>query len=137
MIIGSACGNNWISFNDKSCIKIITRWPMNRTLASSECQRLDARLLTINSRAKQFFITSNLIELQHRHFYIGLSKIKTNDSFKYSWDDGSEYHYNNFANQSNAECVALSSFPNLIGKWFNTECDQDYSFICEKEFCRF
>ena len=142
LFLNSACQQGRIC-NGTSCYKLVTSPKLSWGKAKEECEKCQARLVKIESREENDFITTELLPThKNGSYWIGLS-YSANET-DWMWTDGtqldSDGHKNWGHNQpdnnknNNQLCVAIrirKSDPDHYGKWHDHRCLHEKKYICE------
>ena len=100
-------------------------------LAQSACEESGAKLVVLNTEAKQEALTP----LVAGKTWIGLYRDARNKS-RWLWVDGSSDDYTNWNkgepnNAGEEDCVEMYSTSSLAGKWNDKSCGVNNSYVCE------
>ena len=106
----------------------------------SQCQELNASLVTISSEEENLFLTSLLhgLDVKVKGLYIGLKRKVQNDSYlnEFEWTDGSDLVYENWAQDEPSPwfepCVEMYSVDINAGKWNDLSCSGLRYAICQR-----
>ena len=142
LFLNSACQQGRIC-NGTSCYKLVTSPKLSWGKAKEECEKCQARLVKIESREENDFITTKLLPTnKNASYWIGLS-CSANET-DWMWTDGTPLdsggHENWGHNQpdnnksNNQICVAIrirKSDPDHYGKWHDQQCLHEKKYICE------
>ncbi|CAG2119288.1 unnamed protein product, partial [Medioppia subpectinata] len=87
--------DDWVAYNKEKCFKVIPK-RMDKTLAQSECTKLDpkASLMIITSSDEQEFVNKMLTNYSQYtdKVWTGMTNVKTADVYN-NWVDGIPYEY--------------------------------------------
>ena len=96
--------------------------------AKTDCVSRGGDLVKIDSKEKHDLIKDNIKETGSKH-WIGLI------SHRWSWTDGSDMHYFNFAtdqpDSSLHKCLHISE--SLSFRWSDADCSQTKSYLCQRD----
>ena len=96
--------------------------------AKTDCVSRGGDLVKIDSKEKHDLIKDNIKETGSKH-WIGLI------SHRWSWTDGSDMHYFNFAtdqpDSSLHNCLHISE--SLSFRWSDADCSQTKSYLCQRD----
>ncbi|CAG2115379.1 unnamed protein product [Medioppia subpectinata] len=120
---------------------------MDKTLAQSECTKLDpkASLMVITSSDEQEFVNKMLTNYSQYtdKVWTGMNNVKTADVYN-NWVDGIPYEYttqitmtrnynNNYQDTIKMPfCVQMSVNAHFMGKWYSEPCGRRAYAVCQR-----
>ncbi|XP_053401240.1 perlucin-like isoform X2 [Mercenaria mercenaria] len=131
---GPRCPDGWISFQG-SCY-LFQHTPKDFVRAELLCVEYKAQLVRIDNEIENTFLKDHLKELKDAHYYIGLTDVETEGTFKwYGTDDVASFTDWNAGqpnNHAGIQDCAIFNY-NMGLKWDDTNCSSKHKLICEKK----
>ena len=140
LFLNSACQQGWIG-NGTSCYKLFTSYKTWEN-ANEECEKLNARLVKIESSEENDFIKTELLPTDKDcSCWIGLSD--SDNEGDWMWTDGTQLDSDGYKNwgdnqpdneKDKQNCVLIAirtSDPDHNGKWHDKRCSRKRKYICE------
>uniref|UniRef100_A0A8C0H605 C-type lectin domain-containing protein n=1 Tax=Chelonoidis abingdonii TaxID=106734 RepID=A0A8C0H605_CHEAB len=100
--------------------------------AQKTCERSKGYLTTVGDRYEQAYLTSLIGLRPEKYFWIGLSDVEKQGTFK--WTDGEEVlftHWNSAMPGRKPGCVAMRT-GSAAGLWHVQDCEEKAKFLCKQ-----
>ncbi|XP_044863743.1 macrophage mannose receptor 1-like isoform X1 [Mauremys mutica] len=100
--------------------------------AKKTCERSKGYLTTVGDRYEQAYLTSLIGLRPEKYFWIGLSDVEKQGTFK--WTDGEEVlftHWNSAMPGRKPGCVAMRT-GSAAGLWHVQDCEEKAKFLCKQ-----
>ena len=131
----NSCGNDWISFSNTKCFKVLGIRG-TEAVAKNKCSQLDSSstLITIASKSEQDYLSEHLQKYQSTSdgVWIGLELV--NNVFE--WVDRNNVVYENWGQNAikdgKNKCTRMSLTNSELGKWTDDDCERMYLIVCQK-----
>ncbi|XP_045160094.2 perlucin-like isoform X2 [Mercenaria mercenaria] len=130
----ACCPDGWITFQG-SCY-LFQRTNADFVSAELLCVEYNAHLVRIESEIENTFLKNHLKDLKEAHYWIGLTDVEKEGTFKwYGYDVGPSFTDWNNGQPDNAGGVQNCGVFNygMAFKWDDASCAAKFKSVCEKK----